>query len=128
MENSQELLRFQRYCKLDGSQASASAGKRNGKPFPILPPSSTEPPEPADETPLWEQTRLYVNLNPIERRTWKKILLGQSVNSIAHEEGVSRQAIYGRIAGNSKAQGGMIAKNFHVLVWWLARQRQYGTR
>lgn len=72
---------------------------------------------------IFEQPRLYVNLNPIETETWKKLLKGQTIRDIAHEEGVSRQAVYSRIVGNSKGQGGMIGKNFWVLLWWLLRQR-----
>jgi hypothetical protein len=39
---------------------------------------------------------------------------------------VKRSAIYARICGNSKGQGGMIAKNFWVLLWWLCRQKIQG--
>jgi hypothetical protein len=72
---------------------------------------------------IFEQSRLYVNLNPLEAETWKKVLKGQSIRDIAREERVSRQAVYSRIVGNSKGQGGMVSKNFWVLLWWLLRQR-----
>ncbi len=70
------------------------------------------------------KTKLYVNLNPVEARTWRQILSGKSISAIAREEGVSRAAIYSRIVGNSKDQGGMIAKNFWVLLWWHFRRKK----
>jgi len=75
---------------------------------------------------LGDDPRYYVNLNPIQRRTWRKVLSGQSISSIAHGEGISRKAVYDRIQGNAKGQGGMIAKNFWCLLWWRLRQRQMG--
>ena len=55
-------------------------------------------------------------------------LAAKSVASIAKEEGVSRAAIYARIQGNSRGQGGMIAKNFWVLLWWRLRQQFFTTQ
>ena len=73
---------------------------------------------------LWiDDPRYYVNLNDVERRTWRQILSASSINAIAREEGVSRAAIYARIQGNSKGQGGMIGKNVWVLLWWRLRQQ-----
>src|ERR1017187_2865836 len=90
----------------------------------FCPPDTAEPTAKAVAAPdLREQERLFVTLTPIERETWRKILGGQSIASIAKEEGVSRAAIYARIEGNGKGQGGMIAKNFWVLLWWLMRRR-----
>src|ERR1019366_6802789 len=77
------------------------------------PRSLAEPPDPAAEQPaLCEQPRLFVNLNALEREPWRKILQAQSIASIAKQEGVSRAAIYARIQGNNKGQGGMVARIF----------------
>ena len=114
---------LQRYRRLDGSIERVSVGRRNGRLLALLPPSCTEPPDKEKPMAIFEQSRLYVNLNPLERDTWQKILKGQSIRDIAREEGVTRSAIYSRIAGNSKGQGGMVSKNFWVLLWWLLRQR-----
>src|SRR4029077_15969191 len=81
---------------------------------------AVDPQDPAPD-PM-EQERYFVNLNSLERETWRKILGAQSVASIANEEGVSRAAIYARIKGNRKGQGGMIGKNFWVLLWWRLRR------
>lgn len=72
-------------------------------------------------SPHWaEDPRYYVNLNEVERRTWAQILEGQSVSAIARNESVTRQAIYGRLLG-WHGYGGMISKNFWVLLWCIAR-------
>lgn len=123
-KDDSDLLAFRSFRNLDGSVERVSTGRRNKKRFAILPPAGREVSEGKEAIPLWEQERLYVNLNFIERETWQKVLKGQPIKDIAREEGVSRQAIYSRIVGNSKHQGGMIGKNFWVLLWWLARQNQ----
>lgn len=117
---------LQQYRRLDGSIERVSLGRRNGRLLAILPPSCTEPPGHEETLEIYEQSRLYVNLNPVETETWKKILKGQTIRDIARDEGVTRQAVYSRIAGNSKNQGGMIGKNFWVLLWWLLRRRING--
>lgn len=117
---------FQAYRRLDGSMERISLGRRNGRLLALLPPSCTEPPDKEQPIEIFEQSRLYVNLNPLEAETWKKLLKGQSIREIAREEGVSRQAVYSRIVGNSKGQGGMVSKNFWVLLWWLLRGRING--
>jgi hypothetical protein len=119
-----QILRFRVFRDLHGSVQSAGGGRRNGRPAVFFPQSLSEPPDlAAEQTDLCDQQRLFVNLNPLERETWRKILQAQSIASIAEQEGVSRAAIYARIQGNNKGQGGMVAKNFWVLLWWLARQR-----
>jgi len=57
-------------------------------------------------------------LTKTERRTWLLLLLGYSIVETARKENVSRSAIYERIRGNSKGQGGMIRKNDYVWIWW----------
>lgn len=117
-----DLLEFRRCSDLYGNTVSVDWGKRNGQPHVFVPPTSIREatPEPEEVT---EQEKLFVNLTPTERNTWRKLLSGQSIAAIAREEGVSRPAIYSRIAGNRKGQGGMVAKNFWVLLWWRLRQR-----
>lgn len=83
-------------------------------------------PKRALSSPWLDDPRFYVNLNALERRTWRQILSGASIAVIAAEEGVSRAAIYTRIQGNSFGHGGMIGKNFWVLLWWRLRQRTTG--
>jgi hypothetical protein len=118
------ISQFRVFRDLHGSVQSAGGGRRNGKPAVFFPQSLSEPPDPAAErTDLCDQLRLFVNLNALERETWRKILQAQSIATIAEQEGVSRAAIYARIQGNNKGQGGMVAKNFWVLLWWLTRQR-----
>ena len=119
-----ESFRFKTCRDLYGGVQPISTGRRNGRPAIFFPPDIAEPAAKAESTPdLREQERLFVNLTPIERQTWRKILSAQSIASIASQEGVSRAAIYARIEGNGKGQGGMIAKNFWVLLWWLMRRR-----
>jgi hypothetical protein len=119
-----ESFRFKTCRDLYGGVQPISTGRRNGRPAIFFSPDIAEPTAPPGPAPdLREQERLFVNLTPIERQTWRKILSAQSIASIASEEGVSRAAIYARVEGNGKGQGGMIAKNFWVLLWWLMRRR-----
>ena len=110
------------FRRLSGAIERGGTIKRNGKRYLNVGPSASGEDTPA-ETPLWEKEKMYVNLNEIERRTWERILRGWTITEIAKAEGVTRQAILSRIGGNSKNQGGMIGKNFHVLVWWLCRSK-----
>jgi hypothetical protein len=119
-----EQLQFRHCRNLSGEAVAISVGRRNGRPAIFFPPDIAElAAKPGPASDLREQERLFVNLTPIERQTWRKILSAQSIASIASQEGVSRAAIYARIEGNGKGQGGMIAKNFWVLLWWLMRRR-----
>lgn len=127
LENASDLLVFSRYSDLLGQTHRISISRRNGRRLPVLSPACIQFPDRALEVvPPWEQPRYFINLNALQRRTWGKILRGWSIRQIAAEEGVRRSAIYARIEGNSKGQGGMIAKNFWVLLWWRLRQRQNG--
>ena len=121
-QTSIELLRFRRCRDLHGNAVGVTVGRRNGKPAAFLT-ARFEDPAPAPEPQEFEDDpKHYVNLNPLERETFRRILKGQSIASIAQEDGVKRSAIYARICGNSKGQGGMIAKNFWVLLWWRCHQ------
>src|SRR5580704_9354170 len=95
-----ETIRFRTCRDLRGAPRSVSCGKRNGH-ITIFLPRSIDGEAEAPEIPAFdEQSRLFVNLNPVERETWRKILCARSIASIAQEEGVSRSAIYARIQGN----------------------------
>src|SRR5450432_1491704 len=122
-EISPDLMRFRRCRDLHGSPVSLTLGRRNGKPAVFLPPVFEAPDPPPEPQDLSDQSKLFVNLNPIERETWRKLLQARSVASIAKEEGVSRAAIYARMQGNSRGQGGMIAKSFWVQLWWRLRKQ-----
>ena len=118
-----ETIRFRTCRDLRGDLRSVSCGKRNGQPSIFLPRSLDGSDDATDFPAFDEQPRLFVNLNPVERETWRKILGARSIASIAQEEGVSRSAIYARIQGNRHGHGGMIGKNFWVLRWWRLRQQ-----
>jgi hypothetical protein len=125
MNNSQfELFRFKRFTDLWGTAVTPSFGRRNGRALAFLNPAHADSPQlPVDSADMRDDSRFFVNLNAVERATWRKILSAQSISSIAEEEGVSRSAIYTRIRGNRWGQGGMIGKNFWVLLWWRLRRR-----
>jgi hypothetical protein len=120
-----ETIEFQKCADLYGNSQHVCSGRRNGQPFLFLCGSFDVPTATLEhQTPeLDSQSRLFVNLNPTERETWRKILNAESIAGIAEDEGVSRAAIYSRILGSSRGRGGMIRKNFWVLLWWEMRQR-----
>jgi hypothetical protein len=119
-----EALFFQRCADANGSTQSLQVGRRNGRPSVFLARGICYLPElDARPTAFIDQERFFVNLNRVERETWRKILQAQSIASIARQEGVSRAAIYARIEGNRRGHGGMIRKNFWVLLWWRLRQK-----
>jgi hypothetical protein len=110
---------------LAGSSHQIGIGRRNGRPAAFFSRHWTEDMR-ADQLPYpWlDDARYYVNLNAVEQRTWRKLLNGQSISSIAQDEGVSRKAVYDRIQGNAQGHGGMIGKNFWVLLWWRLRRER----
>jgi hypothetical protein len=119
-----ETLFFRRCADVSGTCQQLQFGRRNGRLSVFLGRSFDHPPEDeASDAAFSEREHLFINLNPVERGTWRKILAAQSITSIAKEEGVSRAAIYARIQGNRFGQGGMIGKNFWVLLWWRLRQQ-----
>lgn len=60
---------------------------------------------------------LLVNLTATERRTFLRLLANPSIRAVAHDERVSRAAIYARLLGSTRAVG-MVAKNPFVATWW----------
>jgi len=133
MDDFQSEVSYFRYCrKIDGTLEPVDVAKRNDRLVPRFHPSVTEPElqtdpeESSDYRELIEE--VSQNLNALERRTWLRLLDGRSVLDIAAEDGVSRAAIYERIRGRSKSQGGMIGKNPYCLIWWCRRQQQEGSQ
>jgi hypothetical protein len=122
----------------NGKLIPVSVVRRNKRAVPRFDPSITDPephsegdpaqPGGASQTsfPWIDDPRYYVNLNEVESRTWRLILSATSISEIARIERVKRQAILCRIRGNSKGQGGMIAKNFWVILWWRMRRHRNG--
>jgi len=126
--NDESEVSFYRYCRgHDGKLVAVDVARQNGRVVPRFSPSITEPALPHDEEESEEYRELVEevcqNLNPTERRTWLQILDGRSLLDIAEEEGVSRAAIYERIRGNSKGQGGMIRKNDYCAIWWRLKNK-----
>lgn len=125
-----EILVFRSYRSFDGTIQPLDVGKRNGHPAAIFHPSliSAAPGGAGNGDGHRASKRIrrafFSGLTRIERRTWAKALEGKSFREIAREEGVSRTAIYERFRGNSKGQGGMIAKNPYAAVWWHFRHQQ----
>ena len=116
-------LDFQACQTFDGRAMRVSLGKRTGRATILFTPEWTDAERDVPDSFPWvDDVKYYVNLNPVESATWRKVLNGESIAAIAHDEGISRQAVYARIRGNSQGQGGMIAKNFWVLLWWQLRQ------
>ena len=122
-----EILTYQACCGLDGSINRVEIVKRNGRAVPQVRQSTTTYFAQADGVGEEKAQKLFRqisrNLTPIERRTFRKLALEErSIAQTAAEERVSRGAIYARLCGNSKGQGGMIAKNEFVHLWWLRRR------
>jgi hypothetical protein len=114
---------FQSCRTLSGRSERVSSGRRNGYPAILLSPVWTDGgPRPSVSYPWLDQPKYYINLNDIECQTWRQILSGRSIAAIAKDEGVSRAAIYARIEG-THGYGGMIGKNFWVLLWWRLRKQ-----
>jgi hypothetical protein len=126
MNETNETIYF-RYCRtIDGRLLPVDTARRNGRLVPLFSPTDLEPPTAGGEADSREIDELIAeisqDLTAIERRTWLQLVDGATILDIANAEGVSRAAIYERIRGNSKGQGGMIAKNPYVAIWWGLRQ------
>ncbi|HEY2933121.1 MAG TPA: hypothetical protein VGK99_15370 [Acidobacteriota bacterium] len=125
-----EILLFQTCRGFDGRTHPVDIGKRNGRlallfhPRLVALPSGIAASCAEDRARRRIRQAFFWGLTPTEKRTWQKALEGSSVRQIAREEGVSRSAIYERFRGNSKGQGGMIAKNPYVAVWWYFRSEK----
>lgn len=118
---------FESCCSLDGHVHRVNLARRNKRPMAILGPEwilpNLEPSAESHDSHLRElRDELCVNLNPVERRTWEQIIDGWSISDIARAERKSRTAVYERIRG--KGQGGMVAKNPYVALWWCQRLRK----
>jgi len=121
-----ETTYFRYARRLDGRLESIDTDRHNGRLVPRFDPSWTQP-DTGEElnTELEELIAvLSYNLTTLERKTWLKLLEGQSVEVIADAESVSRAAVYERIRGNSRGQGGMVKKNDYVRLWWERRQKE----
>lgn len=109
---------------LGGRSDRVRPGRRDGRPVVLLPPNwAHKASQQACSSLRFDDLSFCVNFDEVERRTWSQILSTIGINAIAREEGVSRAAIYARIQGNSKGQGGMTGENVWVLLWWRMRQR-----
>jgi hypothetical protein len=126
MQNRFDETTYFHYARrIDGRLESVDCARHNGRLVPRFDPSWTDVAcgGPADDSEFEELiAELSYNLNAAESRTWLKLIDGQSVEHIAQTEGVSRAAVYERIRGNSKNQGGMVKKNDYVRLWWNLRQ------
>jgi len=60
-------------------------------------------------------------LNTLQRRTFLRLLLG-TLEDTANSFGISRAAVYSRIRGRD-GNGGMIAQNEYVRIWWTGRKK-----
>ncbi len=124
MSDDEFVISSALFKRINGATGHGQLIRRNGRPQIAFAPECAEFPSKDVSLDLYEREKFYVNLNPLERETWSKILRGWSLSRIAADEGVTHQAILSRIRGNSKGQGGMVAKNFYVLIWWIAREAQ----
>src|SRR3989442_15433250 len=117
---------FRYFRKHDGRLEAIDVARRNGRLVPRFSPQCTEAEVPdSKDSSLKELVReVMYGLNRTERRTWRLLLLGNSILETAGHERVSRAAVYERIRGNSKGQGGMVKKNDYVPIWWGRRQKE----
>ena len=117
-----EDIYFQYIRRLDGRPERIGTVKRNGKLVPRFTPDRLEAKSGGSVSRFTEFMRLVrelmYSLNRVQRRTWALILRGHRITDVASQERVSSPAIYARIRGNSKGQGGMIRKNDYVWIWW----------
>jgi hypothetical protein len=124
---NEELLYF-RYCRtLDGRLIPIDTAKHNGRLVPHFSPDQFTPILDHSDCEFEELiAEVCQNLTITERRTWLQLVDGLTILDIAAAERISRTAVYERIRGNSKGQGGMVAKNDYCRIWWERRQRKDG--
>jgi hypothetical protein len=121
-----DAVRFRRVCTIAGDVEVVQIVRRNGILVPLLKMPGTAAARQTDRSDLLPLYReLMYGLSRLERRTWVPLLLGRSIEDVAQMQGVSRQAIYARIRGNSKNQGGMIRKNDYVDIWWRTQRHSH---
>lgn len=116
-----DVAQFHCCRDLYGNIHSVALCKRNGRTALCFDPGSASHDDELDNR-RYAVKGIFDNLTKVELRTWKRALAARSIGQIAEEENVTRQAIYGRFRGNSKKQGGMIAKNRWVREWWTRRK------
>lgn len=119
-----ETTYFRYIRTLNGSLEPIDLVRQNGRCVPRFSPrilsGQTDTPK-SDFIPLYRE--IMYGLSRLERRTWLPLLFGRSLDEVAKSQGVSRAAIYARIRGNSKGQGGMIRKNDYVAIWWCMQRK-----
>jgi len=122
MDRSDYEVHYFRYVRtLDGSLEPVDLARRNGRVVPRFHPSVIEPPLPAQEPEESPEYRELVdevshNLNPLERKTWLRLLDGMPILDVAKDDEVTRAAIYDRLRR-------MIAKNDYVAIWWRLKNK-----
>lgn len=125
-KHTDETVQFQRIRTIEGKVEPIDLVRRNRQLVPRFDISLLsgigENDRQSDLLPLYRE--LMYGLTRLERRTWVPLLLGRSFDEVAKLHGVSRQALYARIRGNSKGQGGMIRKNDYVAIWWRTQRHQ----
>jgi hypothetical protein len=116
-----ETTYFRYVRTLDGSLEPVDLIRHNGRSVPRFSGPKREAPRPQL---LGLYRELMYNLSRLERRTWVPLLLGRSFEEVAATHGISRAAIYARLRGNSKGQGGMVRKNEYVAIWWRLQRKR----
>lgn len=124
LKQPNETTYFRYIRTLEGNLEPIDVVRQNGRCVPRFSPatlSGSQDKPPSEFIPLYRE--IMYGLSRLERRTWLPLLFGRSVEEVAQSQGVSRAAIYARIRGNSKHQGGMIRKNDYVAIWWRTQRR-----
>ncbi len=112
---------FQTYRTLTGAPMPADLIRRGGRSAPRHRRDWDADPAVDNPRPFAVRRRVLRDLTRIERRTWRRILAGWAIDTIARADGISRAAVYARIRG-SDGRGGMVRKNPYVARWWAGRR------
>jgi len=120
-----DALQFRHYRSVDGRVRPLDVIRRNSKLVPQFSAADLQFPdkEPSAVCTCRELPGKFLNLTPVQARTWEQILAGKTISDIARNERVSRAAIYQRIRGSS-GRGGMTRRNLWVFIWWKFLQEQ----